>query len=63
MSDDVRVSVLRRKLVAAIGGLTASAVARAAPASAQDRHNARRPSQICGVPRASGMETITTGHF
>lgn len=41
MTDEVRFSVLRRKLVAglgtgAIGGVTASAVTRAAPASAQE---------------------------
>jgi hypothetical protein len=41
MTDDVRFSVLRRKLLAglgaaAIGGVTASAVGRAAPAPAQE---------------------------
>jgi 2-haloacid dehalogenase len=41
MTDDVRFSVLRRKLLAglgaaAIGGVTASAVGRAAPAGAQE---------------------------
>jgi 2-haloacid dehalogenase len=41
MTDDVRFSVLRRKLLAglgaaAIGGVTASAVERAAPAGAQE---------------------------
>ena len=41
MTDDVQFSALRRKLLAglgaaAIGGVTASAVGRAAPASAQE---------------------------
>ncbi|WP_074121064.1 hypothetical protein [Bradyrhizobium sp. AS23.2] len=44
MTDDVRFSMLRRKLLvalgdAAIGGVTASAVGRAAPAGAQESNS------------------------
>ena len=76
MTDDVRFSALRRKLLAglgaaAIGGVTASAVGRAAPASAQkskrgavrqrssrDPAMLRRPHWRClggQRPRSSGQ--------
>jgi 2-haloacid dehalogenase len=47
MTDDVRFSVLRRKLLAglgaaAIGGVTASAVGRAAPAGRSRKQERRR---------------------